>query len=118
MINYTPETLGAIKIDFPLARNRWKALGLGNWGFDWGGGQPARLIHAGVNKVHMYQGTTRFTAGGEYISNTEEIDVITLVKGRWGWAGLLGYIINHDRSNDIDNIKVGTADPIAERIGS
>ena len=25
VINYTPETLDAIKIDFPLARNRWKA---------------------------------------------------------------------------------------------
>jgi len=105
VVNYTQESLDAIKIDFPLARNRWKALGLGNWGFDWGGGRPARLIHQSVNKVHMYQGTTRFTAGGEYVSNTEEIDVVTLVKDRWGWAGILGYILNHDRSNDLKNIR-------------
>ena len=54
----------------------------------------------------MYQGTTRFTAGGEYISNTEEIDVITLVNDRWGWAGLLGYIMNHDRSSDVKNMNL------------
>jgi hypothetical protein len=107
VVNYTQERLDAIKIDFPLARNRWKSLGLGNWGFDWGGGPPARLIHQSVDKVHMYDGTTRFTAGGEYISNTEEIDVITLVKDRWGIAGILGYILNHDRSNDVKNVDRG-----------
>jgi hypothetical protein len=102
--NYTQESLDAIKIDFPGTRNRWKALGMGNWGFDWGGGQPARLIHQAVDKVHYYQGTTRFTAAGEYISNTEEVDVLTLVNGRWGLAGIFGYILNHDRSNDVKNI--------------
>lgn len=107
VVNYTQERLDAIKIDFPRARNRWKALGLGNWGFDWGGGPPARLIHQSVDKVHMYDGTTRFTAGGEYISNTEEIDVITLVNDRWGIAGILGYILNHDRSNDVKNVDCG-----------
>lgn len=102
----TQEKLDAIKVNFPLTRDRWKALGMGNWGFDWGGGAPARVIHQGPNKVHMYQGTTRFTAGGEYVSNTEEVDVVTFVKDRWGIAGILGYIINHDRSNDVQNIKL------------
>jgi hypothetical protein len=110
VVDYSQEGLDAIRINFPLARNRWKALGLGNWGFDWGGGPPARLIHQSVDKVHMYQGTTRFTAGGEYISNTEEIDVVTLVKDRWGLAGILGYILNHDRSNDLKYI--GSEAPI------
>lgn len=109
VVNYTQERLDAIKIDFPLARNRWKALGLGNWGFDWGGGPPARLIHQSVDKVHMYDGTTRFTAGGEYVSNTEEVDVITLVRDRWGIAAILGYILNHDRSNDLKNIECEAA---------
>ncbi|MGC2330855.1 MAG: twin-arginine translocation signal domain-containing protein [Candidatus Acidiferrales bacterium] len=104
--NYTAEKLEAIKIDFKATRDRWKDLGMGNWGFDWGGGPPARLIHQTVNKVHYYQGTTRFTATGEYISNTEEIDVITLREGRWGWAAILGYIINHDRANDIKSIRL------------
>ena len=104
--NYTPERLEAIKIDFKATRDRWKDLGMGNWGFDWGGGPPARLVHQTVNKVHYYQGTTRFTATGEYISNTEEIDVVTLREGRWGWAAILGYIINHDRANDIKNIRL------------
>jgi len=104
--NYTQESLDAITTDFKATREKWKELGLGNWGWDWGGGPPARVIHQSVNKVHMYQGATRFTAGGEFISNTEEIDVITLVHGRWGLAGILGYIMNHDRSNDVKNIRL------------
>lgn len=97
--NTTQENLDSIQTDFKATRDRWKDLGMGNWGFDWGGGKPARLIHQSVNKVHYYQGTTRFTAAGEYISNTEEVDVITLVEGRWGLAGIFGYIMNHDRSS-------------------
>jgi hypothetical protein len=102
--NYTEESLAAVSTDFKATRDKWKELGLGNWGWDWGGGPPARVINQSVNKVHMYQGATRFTAGGEFISNTEEIDVVTLLHGRWGLAGILGYIMNHDRSNDVKNI--------------
>jgi hypothetical protein len=113
--DWTQEKLDATKEDFPLLRERWKQMGMGAWGFDWGGGEPWRVIHAGVNKVHMYQGTTRFTAGGQYISNQAEIDVMTLkpyaggpngetLGGRWGWAALFGYAIRHDRTRDIANI--------------
>lgn len=104
VMDYTQEHLDAISTDFKSTRDKWKALGLGNWGWDWGAGPPARMIHQTANKVHMYQGATRFTAGGEFISNSEEIDVVTLVHGRWGLAGILGYIMNHDRSRDVKNI--------------
>jgi hypothetical protein len=79
---------------------------MGNWGFDYGGSKPARVIHQSVNKVHIYQGTTRYTAGGEFISNTMEMDVITLVKERWGIAGILGNMLVRDRSSDLANIKL------------
>jgi hypothetical protein len=102
--DFTQERLDAISTDFKSTREKWKALGLGNWGWDWGAGPPARVVHQSVNKVHMYQGASRFTAGGEFISNSEEIDVVTLVHGRWGLAGILGYIMNHDRSIDAKNI--------------
>ncbi|MDR3721604.1 MAG: hypothetical protein P4L00_08390, partial [Candidatus Acidoferrales bacterium] len=74
----------------------------GNWGWDLADGSPGgRIIHASVEKVHAFQGASRYTTCGEYINDSVEMDVITHKKGRWGVAGLFGYMTTHDRANDI-----------------
>ena len=44
---------------------------------------------------------SRYTTCDEYINDSVELDVITYKKGRWGVAGLFGYMTTHDRANDI-----------------
>jgi hypothetical protein len=89
-------------VDFAAYRALWPQLGLGNWGWDLADGPPGgRIIHASVEKVHAFQGASRYTTCGEYINDSVEMDVITYKKGRWGVAGLFGYMTTHDRANDI-----------------
>lgn len=100
--SYTQEMLDNTHIDFEAYRALWPQLGLGNWGWDLADGPPGgRIIHASVEKVHAFQGASRYTTCGEYINDSVEMDVITYKKGRWGMAGLFGYMTTHDRANDI-----------------
>ena len=100
--NYTQEMLDATRVDFAAYRAVWPQLGLGNWGWDLADGPPGgRMIHADVEKVHALQGASRYTTCGEYINDSVEMDVITYKKGRWGIAGLFGYMTTHDRANDV-----------------
>jgi hypothetical protein len=99
---YTQEMLDNTHIDFASYRALWPQLGLGSWGWDLADGTPGgRIIHASVEKVHAFQGASRYTTCGEYINDSVELDVITYKKGRWGIAGLFGYMTTHDRANDI-----------------
>ena len=99
---YTQEMLDNTHVDFAAYRALWPQLGLGNWGWDLADGPPGgRIIHASVEKVHAFQGASRYTTCGEYINDSVEMDVITYKKGRWGVAGLFGYMTTHDRANDI-----------------
>ena len=100
--SYTQEMLDNTHIDFEAYRALWPHLGLGNWGWDLADAAPGgRVIHASVDKVHAFQGASRYTTCGEYINDSVEMDVITYKKGRWGVAGLFGYMTTHDRANDI-----------------
>ena len=100
--SYTQEMLDNTRVDFEAYRALWPKLGLGNWGWDLADGPPGgRIIHASVEKVHAFQGASRYTTCGEYINDSVEMDVITYKKGRWGLAGLFGYMTTHDRTNDI-----------------
>jgi hypothetical protein len=100
--SYTQEMLDNTHIDFAAYRAVWPQLGLGNWGSDFADAPPGgRVIHATVDKVHAFQGASRYTACGEYINDSVEMDVVTYTKGRWGVAGLFGYMTTHDRANDI-----------------
>ena len=96
--NYTEEMIKAMHIDFPGYRALWPKLGLGNWGFVYGEG---RVLHATVDKVHALQGAYRYTTSGEYINDSVEMDIITYKEGRWGFAGMYGYMTTHDRANDV-----------------
>ncbi|MGD1211812.1 MAG: hypothetical protein ABR973_10715 [Candidatus Acidiferrales bacterium] len=100
--SYTQEMLDNTHIDFEAYRALWPRLGLGNWGWDLADAAPGgRVIHATLEKVHAFQGASRYTTCGEYINDSVEMDVITYKKGRWGVAGLFGYMTTHDRANDI-----------------
>jgi hypothetical protein len=100
--NYTQEMLDNTRVDFEAYRALWPHLGLGNWGWDLAGAAPGgRVLHASVEKVHALQGASRYTTCGEYINDSVELDVITYKKGRWGLAGLFGYMTTHDRANDV-----------------
>ncbi len=99
---YTQQMLDNTHIDFEAYRALWPQLGLGNWGWDLADATPGgRVIHASIDKVHAFQGASRYTTCGEYINDSVEMDVITYKKGRWGVAGLFGYMTTHDRANDI-----------------
>jgi len=99
---YTQEMLDNTRVDFESYRALWPQLGLGNWGWDLADGPPGgRILHASVEKVHAFQGASRYTTCGEYINDSVEMDVITYTKGRWGIAGLFGYMTTHDRANDV-----------------
>lgn len=100
--NYTQEMLDNSHVDFAAYRALWPKLGLGNWGWDLADAAPGgRIIHAGLEKVHAFQGASRYTTCGEYINDSVEMDVVTYKKGRWGLAGLFGYMTTHDRANDV-----------------
>lgn len=97
----TPESIAKIPIDFKDTRDRVARAGVGYWGFPVGILPDTRVLHATVDKAHMYSGVTRYNVTGEEISNSVEVSIITYKNGRWGWAGSLAYITNHDRANDI-----------------
>ena len=99
--NSTPESIARIPIDFKDTRDRVARAGVGYWGFPVGELPDTRVLHATVNKAHMYSGVTRYNVTGEEISNSVEVSIITYKNGRWGWAGSLAYITNHDRANDV-----------------
>lgn len=86
-------------------RALWSKTGLGNFGWVVGGAPPARIIHVSVDKAHVLQGATRFTTSGEFINNSIEVDVVTYRRGRWGLAGIWGYITERDRTNDVDETR-------------
>jgi hypothetical protein len=100
--DYTQEMLDNSKVDFAAYRSLWPKLGLGNFGWDLADAEPGgRILHADMEKVHALQGASRYTTSGEYINDSVELDVITYKKGRWGIAGLFGYMTTHDRANDV-----------------
>ncbi|MGA9885822.1 MAG: twin-arginine translocation signal domain-containing protein [Candidatus Acidiferrales bacterium] len=101
-VNYTQEMLDKFHVDFAEYRALFAQLGMGNWGWDFADAPPGgRILHAGLEKVHALQGASRYTTSGEYINDSVELDVVTYKKGRWGLAGLFGYMTTHDRANDL-----------------
>jgi hypothetical protein len=87
------------------AREMYAKIGRGiKWGYVSGTPHPSRVVHATVDKVHMYTGVTRFTPAGEEINTTMELDVVTYKDGHWGIAGsplTFAYVTTHDRVNDL-----------------
>lgn len=101
-VNYTQEMLDKFHVDFAQYRALFARLGMGNWGWDFADAAPGgRILHADLEKVHALQGASRYSTSGEYINDSVELDVVTYKNGRWGLAGLFGYMTTHDRANDV-----------------
>jgi hypothetical protein len=96
----TPESIEKRHTDFVSYRDMFKRTGAGNWGFTYGVLPYTRVIHATVNKAHLYSGATRYNVFGEESSTAPDIIVMTYKKGRWGWSGMLGHTTGHDCGND------------------
>jgi hypothetical protein len=100
--NYTQEMLDSVHTDFAKYHAMFTPLGLGKWGWDMADAAPGgRILHADIEKVHALQGASRYSTSGAYINDSVELDVVTYKKGRWGLAGLFGYMTTHDRANDV-----------------
>jgi hypothetical protein len=100
--NYTQEMLDRVQTDFAKYHAMFTPLGLGKWGWDMADAAPGgRILHADLEKVHALQGASRYSTSGEYINDSVELDVVTYRHGRWGLAGLFGYMTTHDRANDV-----------------
>ncbi|MDE3108334.1 MAG: hypothetical protein KGL02_00190, partial [Acidobacteriota bacterium] len=100
--SYTQQMLDRVHTDFPKYHALFTPLGLGKWGWDMADAPPGgRILHADLEKVHALQGASRYSTSGEYINDSVELDVVTYKKGRWGIAGLFGYMTTHDRANDV-----------------
>jgi hypothetical protein len=100
--NYTQEMLDRVQTDFAKYHAMFTPLGLGKWGWDMADAAPGgRILHADLEKVHALQGASRYSTSGEYINDSVELDVVTYKRGRWGLAGLFGYMTTHDRANDV-----------------
>jgi hypothetical protein len=96
----TSESVSKRRTDFVSYRNMFPRTGAGNWGFTYGVLPYTRVVHATVNKAHLYSGATRYNVFGEEASTAPDVIVMTYKKGRWGWSGMLGHSTGHDRGND------------------
>lgn len=97
----TPESLAKNHTDFAAYRNIFPKTGVGKWGFTYGILPDTRVVHATVNKAHMYSGVARYNVYGEEGSTAAELSVVTYKNGRWGWAGTFTHVTVHDRSNSV-----------------
>jgi hypothetical protein len=100
-----PADFAKYKDDWHWYREMYDVLGLGRWGFTLGIIPDSRVIHAGIDKAHLYSGLTRYNTVGEEINTSSEMSVVTWRKGRWGRAGGGAYITMHDRANDVKSLR-------------
>ena len=105
--NTTPEDLAKMKpsanpmSDYNSYRALWNQIGIGPWGGIYGLHPYTRALHTTYDKVHMFNGIARFTAGGEEMDQNYDLQVFTYRQNRWGLAGLLASMSRHDRANDV-----------------
>jgi len=95
-----PADVEKYKDDWSWYRAMFKRTGLGEVGLVFGILPYSRVIHAGVDKAHVFTGITRYTPAGEAINSEAEIDVVTWKKGRWGVASTGARVMMQDRAND------------------
>lgn len=99
-----PADYAKYKDDWHWYRQMYDVIGLGRWGFTTGILPDSRVVHAGIDKAHLFSGLTRYNTFGEEINTSSELAIVTWKKGRWGKAGGGAYITMHDRANDVSNI--------------
>lgn len=89
-----PADVEKYKDDWSWYRAMFKRTGIGEVGLVFGILPYSRVIHAGVDKAHVFTG----------INSEAEIDVVTWKKGRWGVASTGARVMMQDRVNDLPGI--------------
>jgi hypothetical protein len=98
----TPESIAKGHTDFVAYRAMFPRSGVGNWGFTYGILPNSRVVHATVNKAHLFSGVARYNVFGEEGSTATELSIATYKKGRWGWLpGTFSHVTVHDCSNNV-----------------
>lgn len=100
-----PADVAKYKDDWAWYRAMFRKAGLGEIGLIFGILPYTRVIHAGVDKAHVFTGITRYTCAGEAFNSQAEVDIVTWRKGRWGCASTGARIMMQDRVNDRANIR-------------
>ena len=100
-----PADVEKYRDDWSWYRAMFKRTGLGEVGLVFGILPYSRVIHAGVDKAHVFTGITRYTAAGEAINSQAEIDIVTWKKGRWGVASTGARVTMQDRVNDLAPVR-------------
>jgi hypothetical protein len=89
--------------DFDAYRAIWRNAGYGEIGSVYGVQPHTRVIHAGVDKVHLLGGATQYSCSGEVLKSTHQVVIVTWIEGRWGHASFGCPAPNQDRGNDMPN---------------
>ena len=78
----------------------WAGGGVGQWDYTLNLPQ-AKVLHATVDKVHMFSGYVRFTTDGQMTSETHSLGISAYRDQKWGSAGGFGVMMYHDFTNDL-----------------
>ncbi|MCB9490842.1 MAG: hypothetical protein H6674_02095 [Dehalococcoidia bacterium] len=95
----TQEDIDASDANFPQFAE-WAGGGVGQWDFTINLPE-ARVVHATVDKVHVFTGYVRYTEDGRKTSETHSLSISAYRNGRWGSAGGFGVMMYHDFTNDL-----------------
>ena len=79
-----PADVEKYRDDWGWYRAMFRRAGIGEVGIVMGILPYSRVIHAGVDKAHVFTGITRYTCSGEHFNTQAEIDIVTWEKGALG----------------------------------
>jgi len=95
----TQESIDAADANFPQFAE-WAGGGVGQWDYTVNLPQ-ARVLHATVDKAHVFTGYVRFTGDSRMTSETHSLSITAYRGGKWGMGGGFGVMMYHDFTNDL-----------------
>ena len=75
--------------------------GVGQWDYTVNLPQ-AKVLHATVDKAHLFGGYVRFTADSQMTSETHSLGITVYRDQKWGTGGGFGVMMYHDFTNDLE----------------
>jgi len=95
----TEESIAAADANFPQFAE-WAGGGVGQWDYTVNLPQ-ARVLHATVDKAHVFTGYVRHTADSRMTSETHTLGITAYRSQKFGTAGGFGVMMYHDFTNDL-----------------
>ena len=96
----TTESIAAADANFPQFAE-WAGGGVGQWDYTVNLPQ-AKVLHATVDKAHLFGGYVRFTADSQMTSETHSLGITVYRDQKWGTGGGFGVMMYHDFTNDLE----------------